>query len=113
MGAMTLIWLRDSPRKVQVTCFSHGCSAKDILESVGLGLSAMYYDKYDKSQYITAKNKGRLTPEELDYEIAIIDTHAKDLASPLATITSFDVRLVKVAKARLQRHYAQKQEVSQ
>lgn len=118
--------LRDSPRKVQITCFSHGCDAKDILESVGLGLSAMYYDNEPK--HIKTKNKGKatsnkyeyperkiednLTPFELDEEIAVIDSHATSLKDSHGEKNPDEERLVSIAKARLRRHYRSKQEVS-
>ena len=108
--------LRDTAKKVQITCFSHGCSAKSILESVGLGLSAMYYDKckkYDTSEYLTPQIKDRLTPDELNYETAIIETYAKDLEDPHIELNAFDTWIVEVAKARLHRHYTTKQGISQ
>jgi len=105
--------LRDTAKKVQITCFSHGCSAKSILESVGLSMSDMYYERVKNNEYITAQTKDRLTPGELNYEIAIIDTHAKILANSHIKLYAFEINRVKVAKARLLRHHARKQEVSQ
>ena len=105
--------LRDTAKKVQITCFSHGCSAKSILESVGLSMSDMYYERVKNSEYITAQAKDRLTPDELNYEIAIIDTHAKDLEDSHIEINAFDGYRAKVAKARLRRHYKSKQGDSQ
>lgn len=108
--------LRDTARKVQMTCFSHGCSAKSILESVGLSMSDMYYDKckkYDTSEYLTPQIKDRLTPDEVSRETAIIETYAKDLEDSHIELNAFDGYRAKVAKARLHRHYTTKQGVSQ
>jgi len=109
--------LRDTARKVQMKCFSHDCSAKSILESIDLRVSDMYYNKgnsyskykkYDKSEYITPEIKDRLTPDELNHEIAIIERHAKDLEDYHIELNAFDGYRVRVAKARLLRHYTNK-----
>ena len=47
--------LRDTAKKVQITCFSHGCSAKSILESVGLSTSDMYYEHIKRQSCTIAK----------------------------------------------------------
>ena len=133
--------LRDTAKKVQITCFSHGCSAKSILESVGLSTSDMYYERikkaklydsksannamyYERAQqkgylppeikeYLTPQIKDRLTPDEVSKETAIIETYARDLEDSHIEINAFDGYRAKVAKARLHRHYKSKQGDSQ
>ena len=94
--------IRDSDKKVQITCFSHKCDGVDILESLDMKLSDIYYE--NKLSKKTAN--WVLTLERLEWCFSIISLAVSTLErNPNHDFSEQDLRAVCKAKTELEQHY--------
>ena len=94
--------IRDSDKKVQITCFSHKCDGVDILASLDMKLSDIYYD--NKLSKKTAN--WILPPERLERCRSIISIHASILErNPNHEFGEQDSLVWGKAKSELEHHY--------
>jgi len=94
--------IRDSDKKVQITCFSHKCDGVDILANLDMKLSDIYYD--NKLSKKTAN--WILPPERLAHNKSIITINATILELiPNHDFSDQDLRAICKAKTELEQHY--------
>ena len=94
--------IRDSRNKIQITCFSHHCDGVNILASIDLKLSDIYYE--NKLSKKTAN--WILSPERLSSNKSIITIHASILErNPNHEFGEQDLQFLHKAKAELEHHY--------
>jgi hypothetical protein len=94
--------IRDGDKKVQITCFSHKCDGVDILESLDMKLSDIYYE--NKLSKKTAN--WVLTLERLEWCFSIISLAVSTLErNPNHDFSEQDLRAVCKAKTELEQHY--------
>lgn len=94
--------IRDSEKKVQITCFSHKCDGVDILASLDMKLSDIYYGNK------LSKKTGNwiLAPDRLERNKSIITIHASTLENnPNHEFCEQDLRIWSKAKEELAQHY--------
>lgn len=94
--------VRDGEHKLQITCFSHHCDGVDILESLDMKLSDIYYD----NKLSKKTPNWILPPDRLARYKSIITINATILErNPNHDFSDQDLRLLCKAKTELEHHY--------
>ena len=94
--------IRDSRNKIQITCFSHHCDGVNILASIDLKLSDIYYE--NKLSKKTAN--WILSPDRLERCHSIVMIHASILErNPNHEFGEQDSLVWDKAKTELKQHY--------
>ena len=117
--------IRDTTNRVQLTCFSHSCDPKFILESLGLSLRDIYYNKPYKrkeqptNSYQTKQSiqpyqstqvlkSGLLTPEQFADELSEINFFKLLIDNDKLKVYPEDYARRRIAGNRLAEHFSTK-----
>jgi len=76
------LYIADGDKRLIIICHSRHCDPKDIMESVGLTISDVFYEKLNPKQAkeFKAKLKTRTVIEELDRELITITLWITDFS---------------------------------
>jgi hypothetical protein len=79
------LFIADGDKRLIMTCHSQHCDPKDIMESVGLTISDVFYEKLNpqKAKEYKAKVTTRQLIEELNHELIIISLWVTDFSEGL------------------------------
>lgn len=100
------LYLADGQKKLIIKCHSHQCDPKEVLESVGLGLSDIYYERTfstsGERQAHFSQQQNQQIKKELGFELLILQLWLGDSArGEPPTAESADCKRVELAWTRV------------
>ncbi len=99
------LFIGDGDNRLIMTCHSHHCDPRDIMESAGLSIKDIYYEQLNteqKSEYKSQITIRKLI-EELSHELVIVTLWITDYSEGVYPRVSNDTERTKKAFTRVQR----------